>query len=289
MLRPTKNEIDTYRQQITLDCESKIDGLLTFGKDLFASLFPKAKIVVTSHDSATQWPTAKALDYRSGEIKRIVRLVFEEVVKVCKDEDHNLPQLAITIPRKMGALIIDSCLKIETFGRDLSDLDYYFLSDLGRELGFDPKEINGLIEQRLYKIRKNLFRELKPLLSDIQREISAWLLVRAIRADNRVHPAEIKYFEIVAELLDNDQVRLEQLESKAEELEGQLPMILIDNIAEFLFKYLVEIVMCDKNYDPVESEFIKEIAKAFEFNQTQQDKILQPIAAALMVKTDLFQ
>ncbi len=289
MLRPTENEIDTYRRQIILDCESKIDGLLTFGKDLFAALFPKAKIVVTSQNSTIQWPTQKALDHRSEDIKQLVRLVFEEVTKVCKNEDHNLPQLTTAIPRKMGTLIIDSCLKIETFGRDLTDLDYYFLGDLGRELGFSPKEINGLIEQRLYKVRKKLFQELKPLLSDTQREISAWLLVRAIRADNRVHPAEIKYFEIVAELLDNNQIRLEQLEFKAAELEQQLPMILIDNIAEFLFKYLVEIVMCDKKYDPVESEFIKEIAKAFEFNQAQQDKILQPIAAALMVKTDLFQ
>jgi uncharacterized tellurite resistance protein B-like protein len=289
MLRPTENEIVTYRQQIITDCESKIDGLLTFGKDLFATMFPNARIIVTSQEASTHWPTEKALHYKSEEIRHIIKLVFAEVLKVCKDEDHTLPQSLVAIPRKMGELIIDGCLKIETFGRDLSDLDYYFLNDLGRGLNIAPREINGLIEQRLYKVRKKLFRELKPLLSDIQREISAWLLVRAIRADNRVHPAEIKYFEIVTELLDNDQIRLEQLESKADELEKQLPMILIDNIAEFLFKYLVEIVMCDKNYDPVESKFIKEIAKAFEFNQTQQDTILQPIAAALMVKTDLFQ
>ncbi len=289
MLRPTKKEIIIYRHQIRISCESEVDSLLLFGKDLFSAMFPKAKIVVTSKSASTHWPTEKALGYKSKEIKQIIAAIFNEADKICEGEDHVLPQLTTPLPRKIGKLIIDSCLKIETYGRDLSDLDYYFLSDLGGALGFAPKEINGLIEQRLYKVRKRLFRDLKPLLSDLQREISAWLLVRAIRADNRVHPAEIKYFEIVTDLLDHDQIRLEQLESKSEELQRQLPMILIDNIAEFLFKYLVEIVMCDKEYDPVESKFIKEIAKAFEFDQTQQDMILQPIAAALMVKTDLFQ
>lgn len=288
MLRPTPREVETYRLEIRTECESKVSDLIDFGSAYFHTVFPQANVFVATDTSRENWQAKQILQFKSQQIKKLVSAIFDVVEKTCQDEDYDLSFLPEKLPKKIGEVILSGCLRMQVFGRDLTDLDYYLLNDLGKVFGLTTLEIYSKIEQTHYSVRKKLFKELKPQLSTLQKDICAWLMIRAIRADNRVHPAEIKYFEIVTELLDNNQAKLEMLDSRADELNNQLPMTLTDDVAEFLFKYLVEIVMCDKDYNSEESQFIKEIATAFNFDQTKQDLILQPVAAALMVKTDLF-
>lgn len=289
MFKPSQQEIALFRENARNQSMAEIDVHLQFGRHLFHSMFPQATIIATNGTQSTRWPVHTVLDFKSDKIRQTIDSILDEVERVCQQLDYALPELSETLPRRLGEILVECSLRIMSFGRDLTDLDYYLLNDMGNLFDISSDDISSRIEQTLYKIRKTQFRNLKPQLTEIQKEICAWLLIRAIRADNRVHPAEIKYFEIVSLLLDNDQMKLEHLERRSEELSSQLPMILTDEIAEFLFKYLVEIVMCDKDYDPEESQFIKEIARAFNFDQNRQDTILQPVAAALMVKSDLFQ
>ena len=46
--------------------------------------------------------------------------------------------------------------------------------------------------------------------------------------------------------------------------------------------------MLDEEYSSEEAQLIQDIGKAFGFDKTQQDEIIQPIASALMMRKSLF-
>lgn len=269
-------------------CESEIARLLKLSTDCFQSFFPRATISFSKQGSKQKWLSKDVFRLKSSIINRWLSQTLDKAIRVSNGFDVEFEPEELNLPPELGRIILHSVLLILTCGRDLEDADYFFLSDLGLSLGLKPGLIFTMIEQVQYEARKEAFKEIKKHLSDRQREICAILLLKAIRADNRVHPAEIKYFEIVSELLNNDQARLVKIEDDFAHLNSEIPMALADEIAVFIFKYLVEIVMCDQEYDPEESAFIKEVAATFGIEKDRQESIIQPVAAALMVKTDLF-
>ncbi len=290
MFLPSVESQKQQRSLLTARCENQVDKLLQFGSDYFHTLFPNSSISSTNSGTQSKWPSYKMISFKESRIKQYVSDLLELSNRICEGEDeYVLPGESVSMPNEIKEIVLESCVRILIFGRDLTDVEYYFLDDIGKTLKIGTKEIYSVIEQALYEERKAIFMNLKKHLSNKQKEICGILLIKAIRADNKVHPAEIKYFEIVSDLLEYDQARLENLNQSFDTLEKDLPMSLTDEISEFLFKYLVEIVMCDKHFDPEESMFIKKIGAAFNMDQHQQDAILQPITAALMVKADLFQ
>lgn len=290
MFLPSKEFQKQQRTLLLKDCENKIEKLLVFGLDYFNAFFPNSTISVINAGTQLKWPSLKVVQFKATRIKEYIGKLLKISDQICDElTDYVLPTESVSMPHMIKMIGLETCIKMLTYGRDLTDIDYFFLSDVGKVLDLDKHEIYSIIEQVLYDERKKIFLELKDYLSENQKETCAMLLIKAIRADNKVHPAEIKYFEIISDLLDNDQARLEGLYDSFDGLESGLPMSLSREVSEFLFKYLVEIVMCDKHYDPEETLFIKEIAEAFDLDQQQQDAILQPVTAALMVKADLFQ
>ncbi|MBU2512813.1 TerB family tellurite resistance protein [bacterium] len=290
MFLPSEESQKLQRSLLANRCENRVDSLLQFGSDYFFALFPNSTIASINSGTRSTWPSSKVIRLQGERIKRYILDLLKLCNQICDgEEDYVLPGESISIPHKIKETVLETCVRMLVFGRDLTDIEYYFLDEVGKALKIGAEEVYGVIEQVLYEERKAIFMDLKQHLSTKQKEVCAMLLVKAIRADDRVHPAEIKYFEIVSDLLEYNQARLEKFYRSFDMLEKDLPMSLTDEISVFLFKYLVEIVMCDKHYDPEESLFIKKIAEAFNMDRYQQDAILQPITAALMVKADLFQ
>ena len=289
MFLQKQKDLSQNRYLLKTNCESEIATLLQFGQDYFGCLFPNSKIQVGGHLSAKRFTSRQIIRFKHKAIQEWTSKRLEESIHISQGEDYEENLEPFVLPVKIARLLLQTCLKIQALARDYSDIDYYFLHDVGTALSLKPSQVYGMIEQSNYEVRKEIFLTLRQQLTIEQKEICAYLLLKAIRADNKVHPAEIKYFEIVADLLDNNQARLENIEEDGNYLEQMLPITLSNDVAEFLFKYLVEIVMCDKDYDPEETHYIKEIAQSFGFDQMHQDSIIQPVTAALMVKADLFQ
>lgn len=289
MFQNNRVEVSQGRYLIKTRCENEITLLLKHGEEYFDALFPSAKVKVVGASDSRLYTSKEILEQKHNSLLKWTDSVLEVSIAVsnggCFADD--LP--SIKLPESIAKLVLNACLEIQSHSRDYSDEDYYFLYQLGAAMSLKPSLVYGIIEQVNYNNRKKVFLDLKKQLTHDQKEICAYLMLKAIRADHKVHTAEIKYFEIVSSLLDNDQMRLESIDTDSEHLEEMLPICLPDEIAAFLFKYLIEIVMCDKKYDSEESQYINDIAKAFGLDQARRDNILQPIAAALMVKADLFQ
>ncbi len=262
--------------------------MLRFGEELLLTLFPESTVRVEKNGKVSRWPTDSVIDFKYEKIISWTHRILDEAVNISKGKEYELPFDTPVLPLAIGEILLDSCLKLQTNGRDLTDLDYYFIGEIGTAVRMDNREVYARIEQTLYEVRKSIFGHLKPILSERQKSICAALLLKAIRADKVVHPAELKYFEIISDLLENNQAEIEQIEANTDKIEGDLSSAFPDDIAEFLFKYMVEIVMCDKHFDPDESQFIKDMGQSFNLDHQRQDEILQPIVAALMVKSDLF-
>jgi hypothetical protein len=288
MFLPTDKERELKQKSFYHQCQQEINRLLCFGDEHFDALFPNSIVRANINGNESKWLTREVIGYKHHKIENWVSCILDEAMNISNGGEYELPSPTPRIPSVIGDLILDTCLRIQTYGRDLTDIDYYFLSEVGSALHLQTEDIYCRIEQALYEVRKDIFNHLKPLLSKSQRETCAGLLLNAIQADNKVHPAEIKYFEIISNLLDNNQTDIEQIEHGPINLDNDLLVAFPKEIAEFLFRYLVEIVMCDKQFDPDESRFIKDMGRAFKLDSVRQDEILQPIAAALMVKTDLF-
>ncbi len=286
----TQSEIFQQQDLLKKSCEDEISQLLHIGKDYFSALFPHANIKVDNQNTPIRLSSETVLDYKANKILQWTGDILDTAIKISENQDafEGTPD-QIMLPEFISYRIIEALVRILNCGRDLTDVDYFFISDVSQAINVDSYEVYYIIEQIQYEARKETFNIIKYHMTEKQREICAMLLLKAIRADDKVHPAEIKYFEIVSQLLDNDQAKLEKIEEQYVDLEDNLPVYLTDHVSEFMFKYLVEIVMCDGHYDPEESHFIKEIGQAFDFDVARQDEFIQPIAAALMVKTDLFQ
>ena len=289
MLVLTESEIKKNQRQLIGACINQIFSHLSTGQELFETFFPNAIISVVGDDEAVKYSATKVIKAKNSEIEKWINEVLENALVVYEEiESEEKTPKSINLPGKMRQQILTTLLEVLTCGRDLRDNDYYFLSDVSLALRLEPSYVLKTIEQVQYEIRRMFFDSLLEYLTDEQCFQSAVLLYKAIQADNQIHPAEFKYIENINQLLRNDQSRLEEVEKAVQRDADVESLDISDELARHLFKYLVEIVLCDQDFDPKESEYVNHVAEILGFDKTKRDEILQPIAATLMVKESLF-
>lgn len=271
--------------RLTKSCLDFVFQQLSTGEEIFQSFFPKASIRVKSSrfdmEGAFQFKISKTRSWVESSLKSALTAVEKEIYP-------DYPPEEIIIAPKIAHKLIETLIAIFSYKRDISADDYYFINDITTAMGMDPGIVSSIVEKVLYKNRKVFFHLLQEYLSKEQCYKCALLIYHAIHADNYVHPAEYKYFEHINQLLNNDQVKLEQMRRENNDLDDSFQLIIDQELAEYLFKTLTEIVMCDDDFEPRESAYIQKIARVLNFNKTEQDEIIQPVASAQMVKSALF-
>ena len=285
MLILSPQEIEAKKQAIILKCNNEVASYLEAGKELFEIFFPSATIKTA--DSGKSGDADAVISYKIKYIQKWVSDVLENALaQSLSAEPLDLIPPPMKLARVLGKSVIASLVEIFTTGKDMGDNDYYFIADVSSALGIDPSVAKKMIDQANYHIRKNFFDTLVHYLDDEQSMQCAILLIKAIRADDEVHPAEFKYIENISQLLRNDQAKIEQADQLAES--GMPKVFLKKDFGLYMFKYLTEIVMCDGEYDARESEFLQKVGDAFGYDKHKQDETIQPVAGSLMVKAALF-
>ncbi len=287
MLSLSPAEMEKKQQVLVRQCERRVFDLLDQGRDIFAAMFPQA--VVKSKEAAQSTDANKVLNFKLNQMKKWVRRTLMDAVAVAKSpEPLDIVPESIRLPPQANRDLLKFLVKIFTAGRDLNDNDYYYISDVTNSLGLEAAQAQKIIDQAQYEIRKDFFEVMKNEFDEEQCFQCAVLLLRAIRADDHVHPAEFRYIENISQLLKHDQAKIEEVEAKAEANEELPRVFLTDEFALYMFKYLTEVVMCDGEYDARESQFLQKIGKALGYDKHKQDSVIQPVASAMMVKAALF-
>ncbi|MDX2471109.1 MAG: hypothetical protein QNL04_11095 [SAR324 cluster bacterium] len=290
MLILSPQEIESRKQAIILKCNNEVASYLGAGKELFEIFFPSATIKAVDNGKSGSGKSGNAEAVISYKIKHIQTWVTEVLTNALaqslSEEPLDLIPAPMKLPQVLGTSVIASLVEMFTTGKDLADNDYYFISDVSGALSIDPSVAKKMIDQANYHIRKEFFDTLTHYLDDEQSMQCAILLIKAIRADEEVHPAEFKYIENISQLLKNDQAKIELADELAES--GMPKVFLNAEFALYMFKYLTEIVMCDGEYDARESEFLQKVGNAFGYDKNKQDETIQPVAGSLMVKAALF-
>lgn len=290
MIILTQGEITKKQQQIKKDSLLEINRLLNSGIDFFNTVFPQATIKTKIDNQAYGSSARDLLDFTIKKIQQWIENTLDCVIETYHLDDTPAMALSnIRLTHEINEIFLKALLRILACDKNLNDSDFLLIDEITNSMNITKKDVFNIIEQAQYEIRKDFFQSLLEYLSEEQRILCAILLLKAIRADDRVHPAEIKYFENISQLLKYDQIRLEQIEEEATDFNFESTNILNEELSVYMFEYLIEIVMCDRKYDPKESQFIHAVANSLGFNKTDQDKIIQPVAASLMVKADLFQ
>jgi len=279
-------EIEKGRSNAIKACKEQVSALLDVGRELFVSVFPVASI---SPGNGKKFDAHQVYDYKMRQIKSWVNKTMHETLTLAQTtEPLEITPGELKLPHAVSEEVVEAMIRVFTLGRDLTDNDYYYISDVANAVGLEASVVSKVIDQSQYEVRKSFFAELLSELDSEQCFGCAILLMKAIQADDALHPAEFKYIENIAQLLENDQSEIERVEQVCQG-DDALPRVFLPyDLSEYMFKYLTEVVMCDGEYDARETAFIKEVGQAFGFNGKQQDEIIQPVAAALMVKAALF-
>jgi len=285
-------EGDTLKEQKKLkrECISLLNQQLENGKDFFLAIFPNATIRADFDSGAKRAAAENVLSHRIDMIQNAAHHILD----ASTGEDPLTAIQAISIERlkltaEMSENIIQTIVKIFSCDHKLTEIDFLFLNEVSLGLAFPSSRVQYIIDQVQYECRKSFFDTILDDLNDDQCDFCAILLFNAIQADDQIHPAEIKYFENISQLLNYDQARLESIEEAAANFDFDIPIQIPEEISAYIFDYLVEIVMCDRSYDPKESDFIQNVAIVFGFDKQQQDEFIQPVVSALVIKADLFQ
>ncbi len=286
----TKREIKKQQLQCIRHCIESVHPSLDSGEELFHSFFPDASIAVIHDSKATQKIKASSLiNHKIKRIKEWIDWIFEMALEIYNDKEFEAPALkAIQLPPSMSYPIMETILKIFSTGRDLLDTDYYYIADVAYALAMEPEITLRIIDQVQYETRMQFFGALLEYLSDEECFQCATLLYKAIQADQKMHPAEFKYVENISQLLRNDQFKLDAVEELCKKDEPLPEIKLEDDLTQYLFKYLIEIIMCDEDYAHDESVFVSKIAALFNYDKERQEAVIQPAAAALIIKNSLF-
>lgn len=286
----TPDEIQKEQRRLKMECITSFEEQLACGKAFFLSFFPNATIRAIVDNGEKSASAKSYLDYRIERIQAVIQQILEAAAS--RDplaEFQKIDVSGIRLAEELSRKLLETLVRMVSFGRDLLEDDFIFLGEVCTALDFPMGKALHIVDQIQYDLKKAFFSTLSDRLDEDQQDLCAILMLTAIRADDVVHPAEFKYFENISQLLDHDQARLEHVGASTESFDFTRAVDLPHDISTCLFSYLVEIVMCDRKYDPKESEFIQDVAKVFGFDKQKQDSIIQPLAAALMIKDELFQ
>ncbi len=286
----TQGEIEKEQNRLKKECTSLFKRQLDNGKDFFLTVFPNATIRAILDSGEKSAPAKPYVHFRIDKIQTAIESILNAATSVDPlSELQTVDMSGLKLTGKLAEQLVMTIVRIISCGRNLLENDFIFLGEVSAALDFPPGQVHHVIDQVQYESRKAFFASIQSQLNEDQRDLCAILLLTAIRADDSVHPAEFKYFENISQLLDYDQAHLEHVGVSTETFDFSSSVEMPHDISVYLFEYLVEIVMCDRKYDPKESHFIQNVANTFGFDKQQQDEIIQPVSAAVMIKADLFQ
>jgi len=285
-----QGEIVKEQSRLKRECNTSVARQLDHGREFFLTLFPKATIRAGFEDASKSAAARDYLDFRINQIQNVIRSLLDAAMSADSlAELQSVNMAGFQLTTDLSDQLIRTLVEIFTCGRNLQESDFIFLGEVSAELNILPGQVHYLIDQVQFETRKAFFSAMLVHLNEDQRDLCAILLLKAIEADDKVHPAEFKYFENISQLLEHDQARLEHVGVSTGTFDFNTSIEIPDEISAYLFEYLIEIVMCDRKYDPKESRFIQDVAGIFGFDKQRQDEIIQPAAAALMIKAELFQ
>ncbi len=286
----TQGEIVKEQSRLKREFNASLARQLNHGREFFLTLFPRATIKAGFDKTSKSAAAKDYLDFRINQIQNVIQSILDATMSLDSiAELQSVDMAGFQLTTDLSDQLIRTLVEIFTCGRNLQENDFIFLSEVSTELNIPPGQVHYLIDQVQFEKRKAFFSAMLIHLNEDQRDLCAILLLKAIEADDKVHPAEFKYFENISQLLEHDQARLEHVGVSTGTFDFNTSIEIPDEISAYMFEYLIEIVMCDRKYDPKESRFIQDVAGIFGFNKQRQDEIIQPAAAALMIKAELFQ
>ena len=279
------SELHYRRRLFKRECEEEIFILLEDGNSSILAFLPKATVYMGDKKLALDAVLAR----KSDSIKTWTSAVLDSAISICQSNTYpsRSPE-AIMVSEQISRIIVRSLLNILSYNRSLTDKDYYFIGNVGSATGLPSEKVSVIIEQILYRIRKEFFQLLTRYLTVEDCHRCAVLLYKAIHADDFVHPAEYTYFENISQLVRNDQKALEKVKREGRVSSVHQDLSLNEEFSGYFYCYLVEVVMCNGQVDPKESAFVREVGNALGFDKKEQDAIIQPIALSMTAKAALF-
>lgn len=279
------------QEKIKLHCENELFKFFDASLEFTEILFPNASAIGSTIEGETSNPLSisKIATRKIKRCKSWIKEVLEKAILVTTLENYeNFDLKEINLPHEISLKISWSVLEILSCGYDLTDNGLLFLNDIKDLLGIDVDIINKQIDQILYKKRSTFTQTLISSLTEDQLFWVACMLWRAVHIDDNLHQKEYKYFQNIYQLLQHDQNKFDHLNDRYKKITPIIMDYFSYRFSSQIFKYIVEIVMADEEYTAEEAEFIKEMGKVFNFDKHTQDKIIQPIASALMLRSSLF-
>lgn len=280
------------QKKLKLAFELKIFDFLDSVQGSLILLFPNAELLLS--DEASPSKKKFSLETKLSEELKLhkawIHDVFEKAIQISiTDKYDEKPLKSITyIPKIAHGIIQNLLIILSEGGGDLSDNGLMFIGDVGDALGVDSKSIDIAIEQVQYDRRKQFTQKLLELLTEEQLYWVTLMIWNAVHIDEKVDYREYKYFENILQLSNFEHKQLYRLkEDQAKPLNRPEPFF-DPWLCTQIFRYIVEIVMIDEEYNPLEAKFIQKVGEIFGYDKKQQDEIIQPVMAALMVRKSLF-
>ncbi len=274
-----EGEIRLQRQDVAERFKKQMLDLLETSLEIYETI-----LLDSPADVATD-----ILKTRIGAIKQWIDDVLDDVIRVMEDDAKDEEwALSVRIPPRVAQQMLYCIAKVISCGRDFEDNDYYLINRIRLILSLDNSITLKILDQVLYHNKKEDFDRLIQQLDADQRFSFASLLYKAIQADEKLHPSELKYMQNINQLLGNDETVLELVEKEGMDTDHFPIFNLTEPYADYLFTLLVEIVLCDDEYDPQESEFITKAAKVLGIDESRKEHVEQSIASALIAKSTLF-
>lgn len=285
MLILNEKEIKKRQEEIKNSCLKDLDENLFSYQEFFQLVFPNSDIIIEGKKT----PSIDAIHEKINEMKDWVVSIFETALQVSNESESEPAMVGpVAIPTETSKKIVQGVLRVLSCGKSLSDNALYFISDISQAINLKTDIVTRIIEQFESENRESFFDHLLKELSDDQCFQCAVLLYKAIYADNQVHVAEYKYIKSVLQLLKYDSSRLEKVKVSSKTTMPINSFKINDDLTRHLFRYVIEIVLCDQDFDARESKFVQEMGNALGYDKNALDNVLQPIAASIMVKESLF-
>ncbi len=288
MLTEAQIDIKSHHLELITRCREDVFTHLNNALDLFQLLFPNVLFSITGKEGVKKISVVRAYISRINEIKSWVGNVLDIALEIYDENEDVCPPSSVIMPVELGKKVLRTLLKILSCKRSLKKIDFYFLSDVCKAMNLDIDSAILIIDTVEGEIREAFFDHLLKTLDESGTFHCAVLMYKAILADKRIHLSESCYLDNIKQLLLNDPSSFKAVEKNHSIIRPFRPDGMPDEMAEQLFKYLIEIVLCDKEYHIKESNYIKSVAEVFGYSQTQQIEFIEPIVGRLMAKTVQF-
>ena len=287
MIRFPQSEIQKEQRGLIDGCKHDVFSKLDSCINIVETLAPTA--VMKDDQGKIKVLVSDVLKTKLPEFKEWIKEVLEAAYRLNpKSKIKSSWPNPIKLPSELSLTIIRAITAILSCSKDLEENDYYFISHVGKATNLEIKSCLTIIEQAQKRARTFFIDFLLDILTEKECFQCAVLFYQAIQADSLIHLAELKYMSDIHQLIDNDPVKLEVLEKESSS-GSPLPDIKLNReLATQVFVILVEIVLCDQDFDPKESGFLNKIGHQFKLSPSHQEKIIQAVASLVLLKSVLF-